>query len=46
LSWIYLLKVAEEKDFVIVEADEIFSTMDAQYTVLFARVFVGRLRAM
>jgi hypothetical protein len=46
LSWIHLLKVAEEKDFVIVEADEIFSTMDAQYTALFARVFVGRLRAM
>jgi hypothetical protein len=40
------LRIAEKNDFLIVEADEIFSTMDAHYTSLFAQIFVGRLRAM
>ncbi len=46
LSWIELLRIAETKDFVIVEADEIFSTMDARHSADFARTFIGRLRAM
>ena len=46
LSWTILLKLVEDKDFVIVEADEIFTTMDSYYTTLFAQVFIGRLRSM
>jgi len=46
LHWVKLFEHIEWKDFVIINVDEIFSTMDKKYSTAFAYTFVGKLLEM
>lgn len=46
LYWITLLDKVKDKDFVVVNVDEIFSTMDKKYSTAFSLAFVWKLREM
>ena len=43
LYWLKLFKEIEDKDFVIINVDEIFTTMDIKYSTAFAYNFVWKL---
>ena len=46
INWLALFEYAKDKDFMIIDIDEIFSTMDKKYSTAFAYTFVGKLIEM